>query len=345
MRGLFSWVTWRSVCAAVLACAGGGMPDDALAVDWRIATAYPVDNFHTVTLQQFASAVVQETQGAVRLEIYPNASLLKAPEIFPAVKAARIEGGELILSSLSGEAPIFGLDSLPFVVRGYDDARLLWKLSRPVIEKRLAEHGVQLLYAVPWPPQNLYSTRPLMHAKDTEGMRMRTYNPMMQRLTEILGAKPVDLQTTELAQAIGQKKVDLMLTSSWTGVEVKAWTGFSHYYSNVNAWIPKNVVFVNKKAFDALGPDVQARIKSLSERAEDRGWRLSQQNSTRFDQELATSGIKVQLLDPLLVRQFQRHGERLAFEWLRTDSGEGLQVLLSFQMEIFNQGMAERAKR
>jgi hypothetical protein len=72
---------------------------------------------------------------------------------------------------------------------------------------------------------------------------------------------------------------------------------------------------------------------------------MSRQNSVRFDQELAANAIKVQPLDHLLLRQFQRHGEKLAFEWLRSEGGEGLQILLSFQMELFNQGMAEREKK
>lgn len=335
----------RWLGASVLLWAALSPSGGALAADWRIATAYPAESYHTVNLRQFGEAVAQETRGAVTLQIHPNASLFKAPNIFPAVKAGKIEGGEVILSGLANESQLFGLDSLPFIVRGYDDARLLWKLSRPAIEKRFAEHGLQLLYAVPWPPQNLYSTRPLAHARDTQGMRMRTYNPMMQRLAEIFGATPVNLQTAELAEAIAQKKIDLMLTSSWTGVEVKAWTGFSHYYSNVNAWIPKNVVFVSKKLYDALGADVQNRIATLAEQAEERGWRLSRQNSVRFDQELAANAIKVQPLDHLLLRQFQRYGEKLAFEWLRSEGGEGLQILLSFQTELFNQGMAERERK
>lgn len=343
MRQHFTGLTTRHLSGmAVSAWAAVCFSAGSLAAEWRVATAYPADNYHTTNLQQFGETVAQETGGAVKLAIHPNASLYKGPDIFPAVKSGKIEGGEVILSGLGGESQLFALDSLPFVVRGFDDARLLWRLSRPAIAKRFAEHGLQLLYAVPWPPQNLYSVRPLLHGDDVKGLRMRTYNPMMERLAEIMGAKPVPLQTAELSAAIGQKKIDLMLTSSWTGVENRAWTGFGYYYSNVNAWIPKNAVFVSKKLYDALDPDMKARIDAAASQAEERGWKLAQQNSARYDQELAASGLKVQAIDHLLLRQFQRYGEKLAFEWLRNENGEGLQVLLSFQTELFNQGMAKR---
>ena len=316
-----------------------GLSVDALSVEWRIATAYPADNYHTQNLQEFGDSLARDTKGAITLQVHPNATLFKSPEIFPAVKDGKIEGGEVILSSLVKESPLFGLDALPFIVNGYDDARLLWKLSRPDIEKRFAEHGLQLLYSVPWPPQNLYSNRPLAGAKDLEGLRLRTYNPMMQRLAELMGSKPVTIQTTELAEAIAGRQIDLMLTSSWTGVDTKAWKGFSYCYE-ANGGIPKNAVFVSKKHFDALDPAIQTKIKVLAAEAEERGWRLSQQNRTHFDQELAANKLKIQPLDYFLMRQLQRYGETLAKEWLRIEGGNGLNILLRFNFETSTRDVA-----
>lgn len=335
----------RWLGAAGLLWAAAGLPVDALSAEWRIATAYPGDNYHTQNLQQFGDSLARDTKGAITLQIHPNGTLFKAPEIFPAVKDGKIEGGELILSSLVKESPLFGLDGLPFIVNGYDDARLLWTLSRPGIEKRFAEHGLQLLYSVPWPPQNLYSNRPLMGAKDLDGLRLRTYNPTMQRLAELMGAKPVTIQTPDLAEAIAGRQIDLMLTSSWTGVDTSAWKGFSYYYE-VNGWIPKNAVFVSKKLFDALDPVIQVKITTLAAEAEERGWRLSQQNRTRFDQELAANKLKIQALDYFLMRQLQRYGETLAKEWLRSEGGDGLNVLLRFYFETSKRDMAaDQVKR
>lgn len=334
---------WLGVVGGVWAIAG--LSANALSAEWRIATAYPTDNYHTQNLHEFGDALARETKGAITLQIHANATLFKAPEIFPAVKDGKIEGGEVILSSLVKESPLFGLDALPFLVSGYDDARLLWKLSRPDVEKLFAEHGLQLLYSVPWPPQNLYSNRPLVGAKDLEGLRLRTYNPMMQRLGELMGAKPVTIQTTELGEAIAERQIDLMLTSSWTGVDTKAWKGFSFCYE-ANGGIPKNAVFVSKKRFDALDPAIQSKIKILAAEAEERGWKLSQQNRTHFDQELAVNKLKIQPLDYFLMRQLQRYGEILAKEWLRIEGGTGLNILLRFNFETSKRIMAgDPAKR
>jgi TRAP-type C4-dicarboxylate transport system substrate-binding protein len=53
------------------------------------------------------------------------------------------------MSSLEKEELLFGLDSLPFIVSGYDDAKRMWQASRPAVEKALEKRGLSVLYAVP----------------------------------------------------------------------------------------------------------------------------------------------------------------------------------------------------
>jgi TRAP-type C4-dicarboxylate transport system substrate-binding protein len=127
----------------------------AAPVEINVASAYAADNFQTQNLQQFADDVKKLTDGQVMLKVHSGGSLLKPTEIFSGVRAGKAEAGEVIMSSLAKENIMFGIDSLPFIVSGYDDARRMWDASRPAIEKALNERGLQLLYAVPWPPQNL----------------------------------------------------------------------------------------------------------------------------------------------------------------------------------------------
>jgi TRAP-type C4-dicarboxylate transport system substrate-binding protein len=111
--------------------------------------------------------------------------------------------------------------------------------------------GLQLLYSVPWPPQGLYSRTAIAAMQGFKGMRMRSYSPAIERISNLIGAQPVAIQLTDLSRAIAEEKIDLVLTSSQTGVETKVWSKLQYFYK-VNAWIPKNVVFINKKVFDGL---------------------------------------------------------------------------------------------
>ena len=105
----------------------------AAQVEINLASAYAADNFQTQNLQQFADDVKKLTGGQVMMKIHPGGSLLKPTEIFSGVRTGKAEAGEVIMSSLAKENVMFGIDSLPFIVSGYEDARRMWDASRPSI--------------------------------------------------------------------------------------------------------------------------------------------------------------------------------------------------------------------
>ncbi len=313
----------------------------AAAVEINFATAYAADNFQTQNLQTYADEVTKASIGKVTMKVHPAGSLIRPADIFAGVRSGKAEAGEVIMSSLVKENPLFGMDALPFIVSGYDDAQRMWEASRPSIEKALAERGLQLLYAVPWPPQNLYSRKPISTVQDFKGLRMRAYNPATERIAELVRATPVTIQVVDLANAISSEKLDLMLTSSWTGVETKAWTKLQHYYK-VNAWIPKNIVFINKKVFDRLDVDTQKKMLELAVAAEQRGWKLSRNSDKDYESQLAANNVSVSTMDSYIRQYLDRIGETLAREWLKQAGNDELKVLLKYTTDrSMNQASAK----
>src|SRR5438105_10044474 len=135
-------------------------------VQWKLATGYRAESFHTQNLVQFAQDVEQATGGQLKIEVRPNNSLFKLAEIRQAVQDGKAEAGETIMSSMVKDIPIAGADSIPFVVSSYSDAQRMWQLQRPLIEKHFADRGLKLLYSVPWPPQGLFSNKPIAGSAD-----------------------------------------------------------------------------------------------------------------------------------------------------------------------------------
>src|SRR5690606_33667857 len=157
--------------------------------------------------------------------------------------------GEILLSGYSNENPLFGVDSIPFLATSYEDAKRLAEVSRPAIEKLLAAQGMKLLYTSPWPPQSLFTSKPVDSADDLRGTKMRAYNPATSRIAQLLKAQPATIQAAELGQALATGAIDNLITSSATGVENKLFEQVKYFYE-VNAWVPKNAIIVNQKAFD-----------------------------------------------------------------------------------------------
>nr|WP_236630323.1 TRAP transporter substrate-binding protein [Thermus thermamylovorans] len=290
-----------------------------------MATPYPPGNFHTQNIQQFAREVEEATGGRLRITVHPGGSLFPHPQILPAVRNGQIQMGEVLMSLLANEFPIFNLDAIPFVATGYEEARRLYQAQRPEVERWLGQRGMVLLYAVPWPPQGLYTRRPVNSAQDLRGLRFRAYNPATARMAELLGMTPVQVEAADIPQAFATGIVEAMVTSAATGVDSQAWD-FTRYFYDVKAWIPKNMVVVGRRALEGLSPQDREALLQAARRAEERGWRLSQEQEERAMQTLASRGMQVVRPSPQLLADLRRVGETMVLEWQRQAGAQGVQV-------------------
>jgi TRAP-type C4-dicarboxylate transport system substrate-binding protein len=297
---------------------------------WDMPTPYPAANFHTENIMQFASDVEKATGGKLKITVHSNASLFKAPEIKRAVQGGQAQMGEILISGYSNEDPLFGVDSVPFLATSYADADKLWKASKKPLEDRFAKQGLMILYSVPWPPQGIYSSKPLNSVADMKGLKMRTYNPYTSRIAELAGAQPVTIQVAELAQAFATGAVNANITSGATGYDTKAWEVVKNYY-DTQAWLPKNIVFVNKAAFDALDkPTQQALVKAAAD-AEARGWKTSEEKNKWYLEQMAKNGMNVAVPSAQLKSDFRKIGETMTAEWMSNAGADGKAVVDAYR--------------
>jgi TRAP-type C4-dicarboxylate transport system substrate-binding protein len=297
---------------------------------WDMPTPYPATNFHTENVTQFVADVDKATGGNLKIQVHANASLFKATEIKRAVQGGQAQIGEILLSGSSNEDPIFGVDSVPFLATSYADADKLWKASRKAVEERFAKQGMMILYSVPWPPQGIYSSKPLNSVADMKGLKMRTYNPATSRIAELAGAQPVTIQVAELAQAFATGAVNANITSGATGYDTKAWEVVKNYY-DTQAWLPKNVVFVNKAAFDALDKATQAAVTKAAADAEARGWKTSQDKTSWYTEQLAKNGMTVAQPSAQLKADFRKIGETMVAEWSKSAGADGQAIIDAYR--------------
>jgi TRAP-type C4-dicarboxylate transport system substrate-binding protein len=297
---------------------------------WDLPAAYPATNFHSVNLSTFASDVAKATEGKLVITVHPGASLFKAPEIKRAVQGGQAQIGEILLAAYQNEWQMFGADGLPFLATSYADSMKLYQAQKPILEKKLAEQGMQLLYAVPWPPQGIYSKKPVTSAADLKGSKWRAYSPATSRIAELVGAQPVTVQAAELTQALATGAVETNMTSGATGVDSKFYEHLKHYY-DVQAWLPKNAVIVNKRAFDALEKPAQTALLKAAADAETRGWAASQKVNTDTLAVLKANGMAVEAPSATLKADMVKVGETMLKEWLEKAGPEGQAMLDAYR--------------
>jgi TRAP-type transport system periplasmic protein len=297
---------------------------------WDLPAAYPATNFHTENLVQFANDVDKATGGKLKITVHANASLFKAPEIKRAVQGGQAQAGEILLVNFQNEWQLYGADGIPFLADSYDEAMKLYRAQKPLLDKKLGEQGMMLLYAVAWPPQGIFVKKPINSAADLKGVKWRAYSPATSRIAELVGAQPVTVQAAELSQAMATGVIESYMSSGSTGYDTKTYEHIKYFY-DTQAWLPKNAVIVNKAAFDALDAPTRAALQKAAAEAEARGWKTSQAKNLEYLELLKKNGMQVLAPPPQLKADMQKVGETLLKEWLDKAGPEGKQLVDAYR--------------
>jgi TRAP-type C4-dicarboxylate transport system substrate-binding protein len=300
---------------------------------WDMPTPYPDSEFQTKNNIQFAEDVRKATNGALDIKVHTANSLIKNPEIKRAVQTGQVQIGEIFKPNLGPEDPVFELDAIPFFAASYREARALLEVSRPAINEKLMKQGLRPLYMVPWPSQAFFTKKPINSIADLKGLKMRTYNAQTARLAQLMGTVPTTVQATEIPQAFTSGMIDTMFTSAPTAVSSKAWDYTKNVY-DTQAWVPKNVVFVNEKAFQALPEAVRKVVLEQAAIAETRGWTWSQRDNDETPKELVKNGMNLSPIGPAFKAELKKIGDQMLDDWLKKAGPEGQKIVDAYNAKL-----------
>jgi TRAP-type C4-dicarboxylate transport system substrate-binding protein len=314
-----------------LACLSQGVAQAQ--TKWDMPTPYADTEFQTKNNYQFAEDVKKATNGALDIKVHSANSLIKNPEIKRAVQTGQVQIGEIFKPNLGPEDPVFELDAIPFFAASYREARALLEVSRPAISERLLKQGLRVLYMVPWPSQAFFAKKPINSVADLKGSKMRTYNAQTARLAQLMGAVPTTVQATEIPQAFSSGIIDSMFTSAPTAVTTKAWD-YTRFVYDTQAWVPKNVVFVNERAFQALPEAVRKVVLEQAAIAEKRGWEWSQRDNDESPKELVKNGMNLAPISPAFRAELKKIGDQMLEDWLKKAGPDGKRIIDAYYARI-----------
>ena len=303
----------------------------SLAEKWDMALAYGAGNFHSANAAEFAKNVSEKSGGKLTIVTHPGGSLFKGGEIFRAVRTGQAQIGERFMSALGKEDPLLEVDSQPFLATSYDDAMKLYNASKGEIVKGLDAKGLVFLYAVPWPAQGLYSKKAINSVNDLKGLKFRAYNSATIRIAELTGMAPTKIEAAEISQAFSTGAVESMITSPTTGKNSKIWENGVGYFYDIAAWFPKNMVIVNKDAWNKLDSATKKLVMSEAAVAEKKGWELSKKGNVADKKALSDAGMKVGKVNSALEKHFQKVGATMADEWKAKAGSRGASVLAAYK--------------
>jgi len=210
----------------------------------------------------FKKLAEERTGGRIRVEVYPNSSLLSDGEEMEALQLGSVQ---MLAPSVSKFGPIgvpeFELFDLPYLFDSYDE---LHKVTRGAIGKslfqKLESKGITGLAYWDNGFMDMSANKPLRMPEDFRGLKMRIQSSkVLDAQMRALGAVPQVMAFSEVYQALQTGVVDgtenppsNLYTQKMYEVQ-KYLTLSNHHYLGY-------AVIVNKKFWDGLPPDIRKTL-------------------------------------------------------------------------------------
>ena len=299
-----------------------------------LATTYSGRNIHAESVREFATRVAEATDDAVSIIVHEGGALgLRDEDHFPAVADGIVPLANVLMGAAAGADPLFGLSTLPFLVRDFAEARLLHDIARPFYEAAAERFDQKLLFTAPWPPSGIHARRPVLAYEDIRGLRVRTFDRNGTDVLNRAGANAVVMSWGDVYPALATGTIDSVLTSAQSAVDASFWEVLEHY-TRVNFAIPLNMITINLDTWNSLSSDQQEAIMAVASELEQERWQLAEAVMVADEERLAAEGMTVVTeVDADFAAALNADGAAIAQTWLSTVGTVGADILEQFEAQ------------
>lgn len=258
----------KAACAAgaLLALAAHGP-----AAAQTIKFSYPVASSNPMgqTIDHFGELVAAKTNGALRVQGFPDAQLGNEIQTVSSAQGGIVEMGVTSTAGFAGTVPEFDLFNLPFI---FANDRVLERMMRGEAVGRMLEktNAVGLVGLCLWDYgfRNFTNNRgPINGVDDLRGLRMRTIqNRVYLDSLTALGVNPNPLPFPETYSALETGAIDSneianSVTRSTSFYEVQKYLTESRHFATAA------VIYVGQRFWDRLSADQQTALREACDEA------------------------------------------------------------------------------
>jgi TRAP-type C4-dicarboxylate transport system substrate-binding protein len=299
-----------------------------------ISVPWGPGEFHSLNAARFAERVKEVTKGEVVMATHPGGTLgVKANESLRSIGEGVVPMGEYALFQNASRGASLAVETLPFLVKDYDELGILHKSFRPVWDKVLEKNNQKALYVVPWPNQFFFVKRPIATIDDFKGLKMRSLDRLTTDWINRLGMTPVQVTNLEILQALGSGMVDGVPTSAGTAVAQKYWDFMKFGYQTNHIWA-SNVMAINLDTWKKLEPRHQTAIEGAARELEPQFWEASKQDHAKKVAELQANGMDIKPASRAMLEEMVKRTTSLWDQYAKPMGPEALQALADYRKAV-----------
>jgi TRAP-type C4-dicarboxylate transport system substrate-binding protein len=317
---------WLLACAIALTA----IPSSAANPEFRLKFAHhnpPGAFLNVYGTDIWAKNIETRTNGRVKIDLYPAQMLGRATDTYDNTINGICDIGWTYLSYQPGRYPLSEVVMLPML--GLDTAsiasKVIWDLyaNTPYLKKEYEE--VKLLTLNTHDGNPIGSTKPILTAADLVGKKLRSAGGPLNPFLQVMGATPMSMPSVDTYQAAEKGVIDGAVLV-YEAVQMQNLQEVLKYYLEASVSSGAFALFMNKKVWDSLPPDIQ---KIFDEESGDKASQLigkggCDDHKAELVAAIVKAGGTIKKLDPAEAAKWQEKARPVWDKWASDLEAKGL---------------------
>jgi TRAP-type C4-dicarboxylate transport system substrate-binding protein len=251
--------TVRALLALVAAAALSTAAHAQQKIEMKLA--YFVGDHHAqgIWLIKWSERLEKASNGRIVVKRFPNAQMGPTPQHYDFARTGQADVSWFLHGATPGRFQLTELISLPFMVGSAEIGTKVLNDAELRAKYLDAEHrGVKVLMLNTHQPGGPHTTKKAIRTMDDfKGLRMRFASPPIRDLVQGLGATPVGVPPTEIAETLQKGTIDgTFIDYGGAGIAFKL-GGIVKYSTELYAYVGSFGLVMNEGFWNKLPPDLQ----------------------------------------------------------------------------------------
>jgi TRAP-type transport system periplasmic protein len=280
----------------------------------KLAHFIPATHIFAKYLQRWTDDLRQKSNGRLDIAIFPDNEMGPTPVYFDLARNGVADISWFLSGATRGRFPLTELIQLPYTAGSSEIGTQV--LNDPeLMNKYLGREyqGVKVLYLLTTQPGNLFTgAKPVRRVEDLKGMRIRYASDTIQRFVAALGATPVGVPPTGIADSLQKGTIDGVFTDYGGAYTAFHLGGLIKNSTEIYGYVSSFGVVMNPHSYDQLPPDLQKLITESTKDAAKPIGQLWDAADAPGKQYLVSEGASVIGLTPEEDAKFKTIGKEVA---------------------------------
>ena len=231
----------------------------------RFAHFWPATSAtHTEVFEPWAKKVEEESNGRIKVEIFPSATLSKADAAYDAAAKGTVDIGSQLQGYTNGRFPLTQVAELPGLSNSATQMNCMLQTlyDDGVISSEYED--THLLFMMGSGPGGIHTVdTPINKPQDLKGLRVRRPSAIAGDIIEAAGGTPVGLPATDVYTSLQRGVLD-GLSLPWDAMGSFKLIELANTHTNIPFYSSAMVVTMNKDKYESLPDDLKKVIDDNS---------------------------------------------------------------------------------